>query len=126
RASFVWRLGANGTRLERTTFRFGAGVYSGVPRTGELLLPIESDRFSTGIKGGIFPLSPSVVINNFFTNSVGPNISRSHFLEISSGWSDCTNGKHVLRKTGKVTTSVFFIPGTSDTTCRSLISQTRS
>ena len=68
RVGLAWRLGPNGTKLERTIFRFGAGVYSGVPRTGDFLLPIESDRFSTGIKGGAFPFSPGVIINNFFTS----------------------------------------------------------
>ena len=68
RLSLAWRLGANGTRLERTVFRFGAGLYTGVPRPGDFLLPIESDRFSTGIKGGVFPSSPDVVINHFLNN----------------------------------------------------------
>jgi hypothetical protein len=68
RVSLAWRLGANGTKLERTVFRFGAGVYSGVPRPGDFLLPIDSDRFSTGIRGGVFPISPNVIINNFLNS----------------------------------------------------------
>jgi hypothetical protein len=68
RVSLAWRLGANGAKLERTVFRFGAGVYSGVPRPGDSLLPIESDRFSTGIKGGVFPFSPGAIINNFLSS----------------------------------------------------------
>lgn len=47
------------------TFRAGAGVYSGAPRLGELLLPIESDRFSTGRVGGVFPTVAGDVVRDF-------------------------------------------------------------
>ena len=68
RFSFSYRL-KDDTKWERTVVRGGVGVYSGVPRTGDFLLPIESDRFSTGITGGSFPSTPSSIINNFITNS---------------------------------------------------------
>ncbi|MEO8434289.1 MAG: carboxypeptidase-like regulatory domain-containing protein [Pyrinomonadaceae bacterium] len=45
--------------------RAGAGIYSGVPRIGDLLLPIESDRFNTGLAGGTFPLTPAQVVQSF-------------------------------------------------------------
>jgi hypothetical protein len=45
--------------------RAGAGVYSGVPRLGDQLLPIESDRFSTGRVGGTFPLAAADVVRDF-------------------------------------------------------------
>lgn len=48
--------------------RTGAGIYSGVPRIGELLLPIESDRFNTGRTSGTFPLTPAEVFRDFVEN----------------------------------------------------------
>lgn len=51
-----------------TAFNVGAGVYSGVPRIGDLLLPIESDRFSTGVNGGSFPMSPDEAVAGFSSN----------------------------------------------------------
>lgn len=51
--------------FNRTTLKGGAGVYSGVPRIGDLLLPIESDRFSTGVTGGAFPADPTAVVSAF-------------------------------------------------------------
>jgi hypothetical protein len=47
------------------TLRAGFGFYSGVPRIGELLLPIESDRFGTAITNGTFPASASDLARNF-------------------------------------------------------------
>jgi hypothetical protein len=51
--------------FSNTVLRAGAGIYSGVPRIGDLLLPIESDRFSTGMMGGAFPVLPGEVIRSF-------------------------------------------------------------
>jgi hypothetical protein len=52
-----------------TVLRAGVGLYSGVPRISELTLPIESDRFSTGIKdGSVFPMLPSEVVRVFNEN----------------------------------------------------------
>lgn len=48
--------------------RAGAGIYSGSPRIGDLLLPIESDRFNTGLVGGAFPLTPAEVAREFVEN----------------------------------------------------------
>jgi hypothetical protein len=50
---------------DTTFFSASAGIYLGVPKTGDLLLPIESDRFSTGRTGGAFPTNPSELIRNF-------------------------------------------------------------
>ena len=47
------------------TLRTGAGFYSGAPRIGDLLLPIESDRFNTGRLGGTFPIIPAEVVRDF-------------------------------------------------------------
>jgi hypothetical protein len=45
--------------------RAGVGVYSGAPRIGDLMLPIDSNRFSTGITGGLFPFTPEDVTRSF-------------------------------------------------------------
>ena len=67
RLSIVYRL-HDTNFLRNMVVRAGIGVYSGVPRTGDLLLPIESDRFSTGINGGSFPVSPADVVSGFMLN----------------------------------------------------------
>lgn len=51
-----------------TTLRAGAGIYLGAPKIGDLVLPIESDRFSTGSSGGIFPADPDQIAQNFLSN----------------------------------------------------------
>src|SRR5262249_42425575 len=50
------------------TLRAGVGVYSGAPRISDLVLPIESDRFSTGRVGGVFPTDPNEIIRDFTQN----------------------------------------------------------
>jgi hypothetical protein len=54
--------------LANTAFNIGAGIYLGVPRIGDLLLPIESDRVATGVTGGTFPATPEDVTQSFITN----------------------------------------------------------
>lgn len=54
--------------FENTTLRGNVGIYLGVPRIGDLLLPIESDRFSTGSNGGVFPTDPRDVMQEFIDN----------------------------------------------------------
>lgn len=66
RIGLVYRFDESENRF--TVLRVGFGLYSGVPRTGDLLLPIESDRFSTGISGGSFPANPTSIINQFIAN----------------------------------------------------------
>lgn len=67
RFGIAYRFGKAGA-FANTVVRGGVGVYSGVPRTGDLALPIESDRFSTGIIGGTFPANPADVISGFINN----------------------------------------------------------
>jgi Carboxypeptidase regulatory-like domain len=67
RASFVYRLADDGF-LGNTVISGGAGVYYGTPRIGDLLLPIDSDRFSIGLNELPFPVSPSILMNNFLEN----------------------------------------------------------
>lgn len=59
---------ANEGSFKNTMIRAGVGLYSGVPRIGDLTLPIDSDRFSTGVTGGTFPASPTGVIRGFVEN----------------------------------------------------------
>jgi hypothetical protein len=51
--------------FKNTELRAGLGLYSGVPRIADLTLPIDSDRFSTGISGGKFPANPVDVTRGF-------------------------------------------------------------
>jgi hypothetical protein len=45
--------------------RAGAGIYSGVPRIADLVLPIDSDRFNSGFKEGTFPFASSEIVRRF-------------------------------------------------------------
>jgi len=54
--------------IRNMELRAGAGLYSGVPLIGSLLLPIESDRVSTSFTGGPFPVDPSQVTRAFVDN----------------------------------------------------------
>jgi len=69
RAGVSYRFGDEGAR-RYTVLRAGIGLYSGVPRISELTLPIESDRFNTGIDGGTFPILPSEVVRGFNENKL--------------------------------------------------------
>jgi hypothetical protein len=66
--NFQPRVGLSYSFRENSIVRAGAGFYSGSTRIGDLLLPIESDRFNTGLKEGIFPVTPAEVIKNFVEN----------------------------------------------------------
>jgi len=59
---------ANEGTFKNTMIRAGVGLYSGVPRISDLTLPIESDRFSTGVTGGTFPANPADVVRGFVEN----------------------------------------------------------
>ena len=63
--NFQPRLGLAYQLGEHSVLRAGAGIYSGTPRIGDLLLPIESDRFNTGLNNGTFPLTPAEVTKEF-------------------------------------------------------------
>jgi len=54
--------------ISNMTLRAGVGVYSGVPRVGDLLLPVLSDRYSTGLTGGTFPIDSAAVARGFVEN----------------------------------------------------------
>ena len=67
RFGFAYRLG--NVTFKQTTLRGGIGLYSGVPRISELLLPIESDRFAARIDSGRFPTLSDEIVRNFRENS---------------------------------------------------------
>jgi Carboxypeptidase regulatory-like domain len=67
RFGLAYRLSDGGT-FSHTVLRAGVGLYSSVPRIGDLLLPIDSDRFSAGINGGAFPASPADLVRFFVDN----------------------------------------------------------
>jgi hypothetical protein len=67
RLGIAYRLG-DGPAARNTVLRAGFGLYSGVPRIGDLTLPIDSDRFSTGVTGGTFPALASDLIRQFTDN----------------------------------------------------------
>jgi len=69
RAGVSYRFGNDGGD-RYTVLRAGIGLYSGVPRISDLTLPIESDRFSTGIEGGSFPILPFEVVRGFNENKL--------------------------------------------------------
>ena len=65
KVNFQPRVGLSYAFANKSVLRVGAGIYSGTPRIGDLLLPIESDRFNTGRNNGTFPLTPAEVIKEF-------------------------------------------------------------
>ena len=67
RFGLAYRFG-EGPLTKRTLLRAGIGLYSGVPRIGDLLLPVDSDRFSTAINGGAFPFSTADMVRSFVQN----------------------------------------------------------
>lgn len=54
--------------MANTILGGSVGMYSGVPRVSDLLLPIDSDRFSTGRNGGAFPTAPDEIMRDFQEN----------------------------------------------------------
>jgi hypothetical protein len=67
RIGLAYRL-AESSFFRNTVLRAGVGIYSGVGRMGDSVLPIESERFSTGINGGSFPLTSAEVVRSFVEN----------------------------------------------------------
>jgi carboxypeptidase family protein len=51
-----------------STLRASFGLYSGIPRIGDLLLPIESDRFNYATRTATFPLTASQLAAEFLAN----------------------------------------------------------
>jgi len=68
KVNFQPRAGVSYQMTDNLFLRAGAGFYTGAPRIGDLLLPIESDRFNTGLAGGAFPVTPAEVVSQFLAN----------------------------------------------------------
>jgi len=52
----------------RTVFRTGFGVFVGPGQTEDQIQPVESDRISSTVSGGSYPLDINKVVNDFGTN----------------------------------------------------------
>jgi hypothetical protein len=69
RFGLAYRL-SDGGPFKGTVLRAGIGLYSGVPRIGDLLLPIDSDRYSVRINtGATLPSSPADLMRVFDLNT---------------------------------------------------------
>lgn len=64
RFALVYTLAEDGF-FANTVAKFGVGIYSGSPKLGDLLLPIESDRLNTTINGGNFGIGIASVLSDF-------------------------------------------------------------
>lgn len=64
RLSFTYSPGGGG----RTVIRGGAGLMVGPGQTEDQIQPIESDRISSTITGGVFPTPASTFVSNFTSN----------------------------------------------------------
>lgn len=64
RVSFTYALGESG----RTVIRGGGGLMVGPGQMEDQIQPIESDRVSSTITGGVFPTSPATFVANFTNN----------------------------------------------------------
>ncbi len=64
RVSFTYALGESG----RTVIRGGGGLMVGPGQMEDQIQPIESDRVSSTITGGVFPTTPATFVANFTNN----------------------------------------------------------
>ena len=56
------------TPTEKTAIRGGFGLLVGPGQTEDQLQPVESDRISSTLTGGAFPVDPGVLVSNFVNN----------------------------------------------------------
>ncbi len=61
RASLAWVP----DRANHLVIRVGGGIYVGPGQAEDLIQPIQSDRITTAISGGAFPINPAVLVANF-------------------------------------------------------------
>lgn len=64
RVSFTWSPGEGA----RTVFRGGFGILVGPGQTEDQIQPIESDRISSTLSGGAFPVDTELLVANFVNN----------------------------------------------------------
>jgi hypothetical protein len=71
RVALTWSPNQAGTGFfsgGRTVLRGGFGIYYGPGQTEDQIQPIESNRISSTISGGVFPQDPAVIAAAFLTN----------------------------------------------------------
>lgn len=71
RLAVSWSPNVNGDGFfggGRTVLRAGVGIYNGPGQTEDQIQPIESDRISSTLTGGAFPVDPEVLRANFLNN----------------------------------------------------------
>ena len=64
RVSLSWQPGSSG----KTVVRGGFGIYVGPGQTEDQIQPIESDRISSTLTGGAYPIDPALLRANFVNN----------------------------------------------------------
>jgi hypothetical protein len=64
RISTTWSPGDSG----KTVLRGGFGIFVGPGQTEDQIQPIESDRISSTVSGGVYPIDPAVLRANFVNN----------------------------------------------------------
>jgi hypothetical protein len=71
RVALTWSPNPSGSGFfggGKTLLRGGFGIYYGPGQTEDLIQPIESDRVSSTLSGGTFPVDANVLIANFINN----------------------------------------------------------
>jgi len=66
--SFQPRVSATFAADSRTVVRGGFGIFVGPGQTEDQIQPVESDRISSTLTGGAFPIDPAVLRSNFVNN----------------------------------------------------------
>ncbi len=68
KTNFQPRVGATFAPSQKTLIRTGFGIFVGPGQTEDQLQPVESDRISSTLSGGAFPVDPAVLRANFIDN----------------------------------------------------------
>jgi hypothetical protein len=71
RVAATWSPSPNSTGFfggGKTVIRGGFGIYYGPGQTEDQIQPIESNRISSTLSGGVFPQDPAVIAANFLNN----------------------------------------------------------
>jgi hypothetical protein len=66
--SFQPRVSATFAADSRTVVRGGFGIFVGPGQTEDQIQPVESDRISSTLTGGAFPIDPALLRSNFVNN----------------------------------------------------------
>lgn len=66
--NFQPRISATWALNDATVLRGGFGIFVGPGQTEDQIQPVESDRISSTLSGGMFPIDPQLLRNNFVNN----------------------------------------------------------